>query len=87
MKNAYLDQKCDRCGSKRKVSKRWKEKVPTLIGTTVVEYTQISCTNTLCQAAFEKVLAKEATKRKAIKRKKEADDAERKRKRKITQKK
>lgn len=76
--NAYLHAPCERCGSKRKVAKRWKEKMPTLTGTTLVKYTQIVCTNKECQAKFEKQLRKEVNKRKALKMKKEADNAARK---------
>lgn len=48
------------------------------MGTTVVEYSQIVCTNVVCQTAFDKGLLAEAKKRKAIKVKKEANDALRK---------
>lgn len=67
----YLNQPCDRCGSKRKIGKKWKEKVPTMTGTTLVEYSQIICTNKLCQEAFDKSLIVEAKKKVEQKEKKE----------------
>lgn len=76
--NTYLHTPCERCGSKRKVSKRWKEKMPTFTGSTLIEYTQIVCTNKECQDKFEKQLLNETNKRKALKIKKDADDAVRK---------
>lgn len=79
MSNVYLDQPCDRCGSKRKTARTWKEKLPTLSGgTTEIEYSQIVCRNNVCQAKFEKKLLSETRKNRAIKRKKEANDALRK---------
>ena len=76
--NAYLLKPCDRCGSKKKVAKKWKENVPTMTGTVVVEYTQIVCTKKECQIAFEKVLLEETKKRQALKVKKDANDLARK---------
>lgn len=78
MNNVYLDQPCDRCGSKRRVGRIWKEKIATLTGTAVVEHTQIVCVNKACQITFEKTLAKEARKRKALKKEKDAKTAARK---------
>lgn len=76
---SYLDQLCDRCQSKRRVAKRWKETIETYAGkTVVVENTLIICTNRKCQEAFEKNFIKEEAKQKAIKLKREASDAERK---------
>lgn len=77
--NTYLDQPCDRCGSKRKIAKKWKEKIPTFSGSmTVVEYTQIVCTNKVCQLENEKQLSKDLEKRKEIRVKKEENDNRRK---------
>lgn len=76
--NTYLHAPCERCGSKRKVAKRWKEKMPTFTGSTLIEYTQIVCTNKECQAKFEQQMLNESNKRKALKVKKDADDAVRK---------
>ncbi len=76
--NAYLEKPCDRCGSKKRVAKKWKETVPTMTGTVVVQYTQIVCTKKECQIAFEKVLLEETKKRQALKVKKDANDVARK---------
>jgi len=70
-KNSYASKACDRCGSKRRISKTWKETVATLTGSTVIEYSQIICTNTVCQAAFEVNLAKETKKRQSLQKEKE----------------
>lgn len=75
---AYVDQPCPQCGSKRRISKTWKETLPTFTGTTTVKYSQIVCTNDVCQLAFDKQLLKDTRKRMAIKLKKEANDAVRK---------
>lgn len=47
--------------------------MPTLTGTTIVEYSQIICINEVCQAAFEKVLLKETKKREAARAEKAAN--------------
>jgi hypothetical protein len=76
--NTYLDQPCERCGSKRKIAKKWKEKIPTFSGgTTVVEYTQIVCTNKVCQKENEEQLQKDAEKREAQRVKKEENKSRR----------
>lgn len=72
--NTYLDQLCERCGSKRKVARTWKEKIPTFSGTTMVEYSQIVCTNKKCQEESEKEQLKDSQKRAEIRDKKEAND-------------
>ena len=69
---AYIDQLCERCGSKRKVAKTWKETMLTFTGRkTVVEYSQIVCTNSDCQKEFDKVLANETKKRLELQLKKD----------------
>ena len=76
---SYLDQLCDRCQSKRRVAKKWKETIETFTGKmVVVENTLIICTNKACQEEFEKNFIKEEAKQRAIKLKREASDAERK---------
>lgn len=77
-RTSYVDQPCPQCGSKRRISKTWKEALPTFTGTTIVKYSQIVCTNNVCQLAFDKQLLKDTQKRIAIKLKKEANDAVRK---------
>ena len=75
---AYSQQRCERCGSKKRISRKWEEKIPTLTGTTIVKCAQFICTNVVCQAAFDKNLRAELKKRQAIRRKKEENDAARK---------
>lgn len=74
----YLDQPCERCGSKKRISKTWKEKVPTFTGTTVVEYSQIVCSQKDCQMAFDKDQLEQTEKREAIKHTKELTNIARK---------
>lgn len=72
--NPYLNQPCDRCGKKRRVGKIWKEKIPNFSGNmTVVEYSQIVCSDKSCQFAFDKQLRAEAQKRKEVKEEKEKE--------------
>ncbi len=75
---SYVDFPCPRCGSAQRISKKWKEKVPTFSGSIMVDCSQIVCTNTLCQKAFTKNLAEETQKRNAAKIKKDESDKERK---------
>lgn len=74
----YLNEPCNRCGNKKRIAKTWNETIPTLTGTTVVEYSQIVCTNNVCQAEFDELLLEETKKRTAIRIKKEENQAERK---------
>lgn len=74
----FLDTTCKRCGSKRKISRTWKEKLPTITGTTEVEYSQIVCTNKECQTAFEENLVEENKKRDILRQKKEENELQRK---------
>lgn len=73
MRITYIAEPCPRCGSKQKITKRWKEKVPTFTGTIVVDCSQIECSNKECQAAFDKNLREENIKQKAQKLKKEQE--------------
>lgn len=77
--NPYLEQPCDRCGSKRFVSRVWKESISTFSGTITVDCSQIDCTNVECQRVFDQALKKETEKREEVKRKKEENDVIRKR--------
>ncbi|MDE2025236.1 MAG: hypothetical protein KGJ07_01965 [Patescibacteria group bacterium] len=77
-KPSFVEIPCDRCGSKKRVSKRWKEEVPTFTGTTMVEFSQIVCTNTVCQKSFDEILEKETKKREALRLEKETKAKERK---------
>ncbi len=74
----YVDELCERCGSKRKIAKTWKEVLPTFSGNTTVEYSQIVCTNEECQKAFDENLKKEKEKKEAMKVQKDKNDEERK---------
>lgn len=76
--SSYIDFPCPRCGSKQRISKRWKEKVATFSGSITVDCSQIVCTNKTCQAAFDKNLIEETKKREAQKIKKEEQDEARK---------
>jgi hypothetical protein len=79
---SYIDRPCERCGSKKRISRTWKETIPTFTGTTVVEYSQIICTNPICQKAFDENLAKETAKN--LKMRKEKEEREKLRKSKFT---
>jgi len=61
------DIPCERCHSKRKVGKKWTEKVKNMSGYMILEHVQIVCTNKECQAEFEKRLIEEEVKREKLK--------------------
>ena len=60
------DMPCDRCNSKRKVAKRWKEKIKNASGYMEIEHVKIVCTNKECQIEFEKKLIAEELKKEKI---------------------
>lgn len=62
---------CNRCGSKKRISKTWRETLQTFSGTSILEMSQIVCTNEECQKLFEINRAEEIVKRNAMKLKKE----------------
>ena len=66
----YLDEICTRCGSKKIVSRTWKETIETFAGTSEIEISQIVCTNQECQGVFEENLAKETIRQQEVKKKK-----------------
>lgn len=68
--------RCTRCGSKRKVSKKWTEKIPNSSGFMVLYHTEYKCLNKECQAEFEKLILAEQEKRDKLKQLK-LDDAAR----------
>lgn len=70
----YIDQPCERCGSKKRVSKTWTETVETILGTSVLEFSQTICTNSVCQDLFDKNRAEELIKINARKAAKEEQD-------------
>ena len=59
----YATMPCDRCGSKRKISKTWTEKVKNSYGFMTLNHTQTICTNKECQKELEEVERKEKEKR------------------------
>jgi len=61
------DMPCDRCGSRRRVSKTWTEKIKNTNGFMVLRHTQIVCTNKECQSAFEKIMLEDIQKREKLK--------------------
>lgn len=70
----YVDQPCERCGSKRRVLKTWTETVLGFSVNSKVECSQIICTNKKCQKLFDEDLEKEVKKRKDLKIQKEERD-------------
>ncbi len=76
-KTSYLDQPCERCGSKKKLAKIRKASLPNLSGTSQIEYSQVICTNEACQKEFEFRLQEKTQKDEAIKLKREEAKAAR----------
>ena len=70
----YSDQPCERCGSKKSISKTWTETLKTILGTSTLEVSQLMCTNKACQALFDKNRAEELIKINERKLKKEEQD-------------
>ena len=70
----FIDYPCERCGSKKRISKKWKETIETMTGKSVVDAAQIVCTNNVCQALFDKNRAEELIIIHERKLKKEAQD-------------
>lgn len=69
--------KCIRCGSKRKVSKTWTEKIKNDHGFMTLYHTQIICTNKDCQKEFDKNLKEETLKREKLKQTRTEEAAKR----------
>lgn len=66
---SYESEPCNRCGSKRRVSKTWKESIPALSGGIIVQFhSQIVCTNNACQAAFDKIIIEDKQKREDLRK-------------------
>lgn len=76
--NIYLNTPCERCGSKRRTARKWKETIQNYSGSVVVDFSQIVCTNKVCQEKFEKTLIEEAKKREVIRNNREVNKAARK---------
>jgi hypothetical protein len=68
---------CSRCGSKRKVTKTWIEKIENSAGFMTLKHTEYKCTNKECQAEFERVLEADNLKREKLKQIKIDDAAKR----------
>lgn len=84
---SYLSEPCDRCGSKRIISKSHTEVIETFLGPQKIEVSEIRCTNKVCQKAYEisnEEIKKESEARKA---KKEERDIIRKNNIRLTRKK
>ena len=71
---SFVDQPCERCGSKKLVSKTTKVDMSTAFGTTVLEVSQITCSNAACQAEFDKNRSEELKKIASRKSLKEEQD-------------
>jgi hypothetical protein len=72
--SSFVDQPCERCGSKKKISKTWKEAFEMYSGSTMVEISQIVCVNKVCQRSFDENRAEEIVKKNELKLKKEVQD-------------
>lgn len=72
---AYLDELCDRCGSKRVLSKRHDEILVTYSGKSTVKVAQIICINDTCQKLFDENVAKMHKKSEEIKEEKAKQEA------------
>ncbi|MBI3385319.1 hypothetical protein HY030_03960 [Candidatus Gottesmanbacteria bacterium] len=70
----YEDQPCERCGSPKRISKKWTEILTTFHSTSKLEHMKIVCTNSVCQEAFEENLKKDAEKRDVVRLAKEEKD-------------
>lgn len=71
------EKPCSRCNSKRKISKKWTEKIENTGGFMVLQHTQYVCTNKECQKEFEKVMLADEQKRERLKQIKLEDSARR----------
>ncbi len=71
---SYLDDPCDRCGSKRIVSKSHLEVVETFSGKQKIEVSVIECSNKTCQIAQNKINKADKKESEERKMKKEAMD-------------
>lgn len=75
---SYIDQPCERCGSKKRISKTWFEYTPNFNGKSKVECAKIVCTNDECQEKFEQKMKSDTDKQTKIRQNKEANDIARK---------
>lgn len=70
----YEDQPCERCGSKKIVSKTWKEMTEVFGNMVEVECSQIICSSEECQKKFDNNFKKESKKRALLAKMKEERD-------------
>ena len=63
----YFKEPCDRCGSKKIISKTWNETIATFNGKSIIEHSQIVCIDSICQKAFDIKMLEEAKKREILK--------------------
>lgn len=73
-KKTYIDLPCERCGSKKRISKTWIEEIKTSFGTSSIEASQIVCSNAVCQSVFDERRAEEVVRINERKLKKEEQD-------------
>lgn len=72
---SFVDTPCERCGSKRRISKTWTETHDTFNGVKkTIECSQIICTNDECQESFDKKSVAETKKREELKQTKIKND-------------
>jgi hypothetical protein len=67
----YSEFPCKRCGSKTYIGNVRKEKIVTHAGISVIEHSEIICTNKVCQSAFVKNRMEDAERYQEIKLAKE----------------
>lgn len=77
-KTLYVDQPCERCGSKKRINIIQKVTTPALINAAKIEYSQIICTNEVCQREFERKLLEKMQKDEALMLKRKQEKAARK---------
>lgn len=73
----FLKEPCERCGRKKIISKTWSETITTFNGKSIIEHSQIACSDNICQKAFDAKLLEEAKKREILKAGRLADAVER----------
>ena len=71
---SFENSPCERCGSKKIVSKMRKEVLQLYSGTSVLEVSHIVCSNKVCQKLFNVNRAVEVARKNEIKEKKEKQD-------------
>lgn len=71
---SYIDDPCDRCGSRRIISKSHFEVVETFSGKQKIEVSVIECINKTCQSAQNKINKADKKESEERKKKKEAMD-------------